>query len=1791
MTGVDFAAFEEISAGPDQVVDEGDPRLAVDVRRNAFTFLIDDIDVRGSSGPAEFVEFNGKLYFSAYTEATGIELFVYDGSSVSLAADLTGDDGDSFPIGLTVYNGQLYFGALSPSNGRELYRYDGVNPPVLIDVLSGAVGSNPSDFAVFGGNLFFAANKSTDIHAIDRELFMWDGTTASLAFEVNASGDANPSELTVYNELLYFVANSATSGRELHRFNSVAAFVVVDLVTGSGSSFPSDLEVFNGNLYFAATTETQGTELIRYDGTNATVIDVNPGANGSFPYDLLATENRLYFGATVENSAGDQRELFYIGTNDVPVLIDVDGSEIDSSNPSGMTEVNGIIYFAAIVDRGTEVYSYDGTSVALAADLNRFGGSNPNSFIAYQGSLVFSANDGDVGFEPFRLVDASGLEYEWSVSIPQGGSISDVTGETSQAFSFNADNEGIYVVSVTVNVPGTEISFTDTVNVFVNAVIPTIEAGPNQSDIPEGEFFFRNLSIVDPGLDSWLVTVDYGDGTIEVLNDGNPLTTRDFFLWHVYTAAGDYTVTVKVENDEGTAIDSFLVNIESAGPGIDIREEGGLGPSLVDGGFAGFASFNELTFEEGESATIDVLIFDGTGKIATTLDQWVFTINWGDGITESFKSSVALTDGTSAKATLHHVYADDNEYTVTVIVTDADGDQSTQSRSIFINNVAPVINSVTVPTSLVEGQIGTFRLNFSDAGSADTHTIEWDWGDGSGSSFGVSRQHAFGDNGTYTVTVTITDDDGDSAQEQFVVAVTNADPTLVPADDQTIEEGGRVSLAELFTFFDSGFDVTETFSYQIDWGDGSALEMGTAERTFDESRTGFAFGTVSGSHAYADDGVYVVKITVFDDDGGSSDSELLPNNGGSGLIAGTGDSNSFLVTVIGVAPTITTVGTQTIDEGEILDLASIATFTDPGYTDSANGSVEEFSYIIDWGDGTTDEGTARVDQPGMFNLLTEGSFDGSHQYADSGNYTVKITVTDDDGHSSTETFFVIINNKAPTLTLDPAPSQVAVGENFLLSGSFSDVAADVVKVTVDVGDGIARHAVIAGDTFQFGYVFNSAGPKTITVTATDDDGGSTSQVINLNSMTPDIRLLAFTGSGNTATFQYEIVGTALESLELRVFRSTDANFDPAGSGSGDELLDSIVLTDAADLTVGVHTKTFAIGVASSDLSLPGVGRPETSTDYFLLAVADPRNLIAEADADAFNEDNTVAFSGTYQAVVATGETTPLFIHGTSHGDTVTVDSSGTILNFNGTGFVFAVESIQSVRVRTHNGNDLVNLNPVSPGTAPQLSSRPLLVFAGDGQDSITGGSANDSLYGGAGNDILTGAAGSDIIDGGAGVDTLIEIQNFSMILSGTTSSAYLQMTLVNGAVQATDTLSSIEAVSLRGGTSHNRIDASAWISPSITTLIGGGGRDTIIGSPGRDRITTFSSGRDSIQGGAGNDTISTGNGDDTVDGGEGNDSIQGQGGNDLIMGGDGDDNLAGSEGNDTLLGQDGNDKLFGLQDNDSLLGGNGNDSLFGDSGDDTLKGEAGRDLLRGSTGIDLMDGGAGIDRIDEAVNADVTIVGVQILSAVLGNETPVGIERIVLTGGSDGNLFNARLATVEVQFTGNGGNDTLIGGSANDTIRGNDGDDVLSGGGGTDVIDGGEGMDTWFESANANFTVSGLQVSSTATGTETGIGIERIAIEGGAGNNNLDASAASVPVLLLGGPGNDTLLGGSGNDTLTGGFRGDSTVAGSDGVDSIDGGAGTDAVKNDAADTVVDAAGSNLHTDISFLLPDWLDLI
>ena len=686
--------------------------------------------------------------------------------------------------------------------------------------------------------------------------------------------------------------------------------------------------------------------------------------------------------------------------------------------------------------------------------------------------------------------------------------------------------------------------------------------------------------------EDFTATIDWGDGhtepAAEITLDETPgsegvLTTGTIDATHAYADNGVYTVTVTVKDDDGNEVsDTFTVTVNNVDPTLDAGQD--------------------QTVDEGTFITLDPATFTDPGfdnAAGGTSEDFTATIDWGDGHTEPAAeitldetpgSEGVLTTGT-IDAT--HAYADNGVYTVTVTVKDDDGNVVSDTFTVTVNNVSPTLTvvgsqAIDEGATLAIDDIGVFTdPGFDNSGNPageveERFTYSIDWGDGTTVDMGTvtdfttgsegvvsdgsfDGSHIYADNGTYTVSVTVFDDDGGSDTKSFVVTVNNVSPTLTVTTDQTIDEGAELVLADIGTFTDPGFDnpnnttgeIEETFTYTIDWGDGTSIDSGNASVDIPGGNNVLTEGSFDGSHIYADNGTYMVTVTVFDDDGGS-------------------DEETFVITVVNnVDPDLAVVADQTVDEGAELVLADIGTFTDPGFDNPDNpmGEIEEvFTYTIDWGDGTSvDAGDATVDVLGEDNVLTQGSFDGSHTYADNGAYTVTVTVFDDDGGSDTEKFTVTVNNVLPTISGVTGNETVDEGAAFTLAqlgwaiqdpgfDNPSNTTGEVEETftgtyTVDWGDGtsVESGAIVNRVSGQPGvftvaefgdlyHTYADNGVYTVQVTFGDDDSPPVTYTVQI---TVDNVAPTVTPAAGQAVDE----GATLTVVDVATF--TDPGFDNA----------------------------------------------------------------------------------------------------------------------------------------------------------------------------------------------------------------------------------------------------------------------------------------------------------------------------------------------------------------------------------------------------------------------------------------------------------------------------------------------------------------------------------------------------------------------------------------------------------------------------------------------------------------------
>jgi len=751
----------------------------------------------------------------------------------------------------------------------------------------------------------------------------------------------------------------------------------------------------------------------------------------------------------------------------------------------------------------------------------------------------------------------------------------------------------------------------------------------------------------------------------------------------------------------------------------------------------------------------------------------------------------------------------------------------------------------------------------------------------------------------------------------------------------------------------------------------------------------------------------------------------------------------------------------------------------------------------------------------------------------SGETDVRVSVTDEDGNSTSRTFHVTVEpdtvNSNPYLEDVPEiRTDIDTPVTFTLSPR--DVEGDAVAFTagppnnsdhtISLDSGTGEVTVTPLNGFQ--------GILEISVSVRAAAGGPTDDQTIPILVGPDILMQGATADGaTTLSLTYEIVTASVDPFDINLYRSGDTVFD-----AGDALLGTVTISDPGDLTVGVHTKTFPIGGGAGEVALPGAGAAETDDDYNILAVADADLAVDETDVDPTGEDNTVAFVGVYHPPGG-----DIFIHGSDDDDTALITPGSIDVNLNGDVTSYADPDVNELRVRSHGGNDTVDASDIP---------KPLKAWGGAGDDRLTGGSGDDVLSGGGGDDTLWGAAGNDHLLGESGVDRIVESADADFTLSDA------QLTGVG-----TDLLSSIEQAELSGGSSDNTILAFAFSGDA--TLDGGAGNDTLLGAAGND-VLTGGLGNDSVDGwsgsnrliesgdvdlvlsnvqmtGLGNDRLvrissarlTGGGGDNDIDtdlftgpvtliGGLGNDTLSSGRAADSLVGGDGDDKLNGRKGNDTLAGGDGNDTLFGGGGTDLIYGGSGDDSakghgaadtLFGGDGNDTLKGGGAEDSLAGEGGNDSLDGGVGNDSLDGG-GGDDQLLGVS------------GDDHLDGSGGAD-------------TLDGGNGIDSLFGGSGDDFLIGGDGDDTLKGQAGNDTLNGGAGNDL-MSGGNGDDGLSGMT------------GDDKLNGNGGADT-------------LIGGEDNDSLKGGAGTDIALGG-GGDDLVNGQGGIDTVAGNDGNDTIND-----------------------------
>lgn len=446
---------------------------------------------------------------------------------------------------------------------------------------------------------------------------------------------------------------------------------------------------------------------------------------------------------------------------------------------------------------------------------------------------------------------------------------------------------------------------------------PVADAGPDQTVTAGTVVSLNGAGSADPNTSQTI--------TFRWLQVGGPSVTLSDTDAATPTSTvvnpGEYTFELTVSDGRLSDTDTVVITVGAA-PND---------PPLADAN-------GPYTVNEGTALTLD-----GSGSTDPNGDP--LTFSW------DFDNDGQYDDASGVSPNFAGI--DDGVFPVRLKVTDSLLD-ATAGTTVTVKNVAPSVEAG--PDQIVnEGATVHFSGSFTDPGTQDAHSIEWNFGDGNTAGGTLTPTNVYPQNGVYTVTMTVIDDDGGVGSDTAILTVKNVAPLVDAGPDAAIDEGDTFISTSSFT--DPGAD---TWTATVDYGDGS----GPQPLALNPDKT-FAL-----NHVYVDDGAYTVTVTVTDDDGG-------------------GAIDTAIVTVNNVPPTVDGGPDATIDEGGTF--VSAGSFTDVLDTHTAT---------VDYGDGSGVQTLA---------LNPDGTFALSHVYADDGVYIVTVTVTDDDGGEGSDTATVTVN--------------------------------------------------------------------------------------------------------------------------------------------------------------------------------------------------------------------------------------------------------------------------------------------------------------------------------------------------------------------------------------------------------------------------------------------------------------------------------------------------------------------------------------------------------------------------------------------------------------------------------------------------------------------------------------------------------------------------------------------------------------------------------------------------------------
>ncbi len=555
---------------------------------------------------------------------------------------------------------------------------------------------------------------------------------------------------------------------------------------------------YSEELWFNTTTSSGG-KLIGFG-------DQQSGRSGNYDRHVyMENSGQLTFGtytgqlntATSPNSYNDGSWHYLVATQGSDGMkLYVDGAVVATNAQTGAQSYNGYWRVGGDSDWGGDSAFLNGSIDEVAV--------YPTALTAQQVKTHYQASPAAVNAPPTASFTTScqngTCSFDGSASNDPDGTIQssvwdfgDGTTGTGATIIHPYAKSGSYPVTLTVtDNSGAKATASKTVTITVDQP-PTASFTSTAADLTAS---FDGSGSSDP------------DGTVAsyAWNFGDNSTDNGPTPKHSYVAAGTYSVTLTVADDQG-ATDTVTKSVTVAKSNV-----------------APTASFSSTSVDLKAS-------FDGSGS--SDPDGTVASYAWDFG-----------DNATGTGQTTSHTYAAAGSYSVKLTVTDNSGATNTVTKSVTVakSNVAPTASFSSTSVDL--------KASFDGSGSSDPDgtvaSYAWDFGDNA-TGTGQTTSHTYAAAGSYSVKLTVTDNSGatNTVTKSVTVAKSNVAPTA--------------------SFSSTSVDLKASFD-----GSGSSDPDGTVASyawDFGDNATGTGQTT---SHTYAAAGSYSVKLTVTDNSGATN---------------------------------------------------------------------------------------------------------------------------------------------------------------------------------------------------------------------------------------------------------------------------------------------------------------------------------------------------------------------------------------------------------------------------------------------------------------------------------------------------------------------------------------------------------------------------------------------------------------------------------------------------------------------------------------------------------------------------------------------------------------------------------------------------------------------------------------------------------------------------------------------------------------------------------------------------------